>query len=91
MNIERDIKNNDGSIETLLIISNDNVCPLDLNKTYKLANKIDTNQNKFVSKFKNSIFGSDIGVNADGFSNIAILATILAVASVLVMYVLWRL
>ena len=40
--------------------------------------------------YKNSIFGAEIGVKAEGFSNIAILATILAVGGFIVMYISWR-
>ena len=90
MNIQRNIKNEDGSVETLLITSGDNISPLDLNKTYRLANRVMVNENKFVTKFKNSILGTEVGVKAGGFSNITILATIVAVAMVLAMYVVWR-
>lgn len=90
VNIQKNIKNEDGSVETLLITSGDNKNPLDLNKTYKLANRVMVNENKFLHKFKNSILGTEVGIRMEGFSNITILATILAVAMVLTMYVLWR-
>lgn len=86
---ERDIKNPDGTIETLVISSNDN-CSLNLTKTYKLANHTSKKENKLVSTFKKSILGAEIGVKTEGFSNIAILATILAVAALFVMYIFWR-
>ena len=35
--IEKDLTNGDGTIDTLVISSNDNTNPLDTNKTYKLA------------------------------------------------------
>lgn len=88
-NIERDIKNEDGTIETLVITSNDNYT-LNLNKTYKLANYTKKKENKLVSKFKNSILGTEVGVKAAGFSNIAILSTIIAVGAICIMYIFWR-
>jgi len=88
--IEKDLKNGDGTIDTLVISSNDNTCPLDANKTYKLANYNNKRENTLVRMYKNSIFGTEIGVKAEGFSNIAILATILAVFGLIVMYISWR-
>lgn len=88
--MQSDMRNEDGTIETLLITSNDNTYPLDVTKTYKLANRIQSKENKFVSKFKNSILGTEIGVKAEGFSNIAILATIIAIGLFLAMYISWR-
>ena len=88
-NYQRDIKNEDGTEETLVMTSNDNRT-LDLTKTYKLANHTQKKENKLVSKFKNSVLGSDIGIKSGGFSNIAILATIIAIGTLCVMYFLWR-
>ena len=89
MNFERDIKNEDGTEETIIISSNDNRV-LNLNQTYKLANQTKKKESKLMKKFKNSILGADIGVKSNGFSNIAILATIIALGSIFVMYLLWR-
>jgi len=88
--IQTNLKNEDGSIETLLITSNDNYV-LNMNKTYKLANRTKKKENKLTSAFKNSILGADIGVKAEGFSHIAILSTIIAVGALCVMYLFWRL
>ena len=89
MNFERDIKNEDGTEETIIISSNDNRV-LNLNQTYKLANQTKKKENKLMKKFKNSILGADIGIKSSGFSNVAILATIIALGSIFVMYLLWR-
>ena len=89
MNFERDIKNDDGTEETIIISSNDNRV-LNLNQTYKLANQTKKKENKLMKKFKNSILGADIGIKSRGFSNVAILATIIALGSIFVMYLLWR-
>lgn len=88
-NIQRDLKNEDGTKETIIITSNDDHV-LNLNQTYKLANHNFRKENKFVKKFKGSILGSDIGVKSSGFSNIAILAAIIAVGVLCIMYFLWR-
>lgn len=88
--IERDLKNGDGTIDTLIISSNDNMNPLDSNKTYKLANYNNKRENALVRAYKNSIFGTEIGVKAEGFSNMAILATIVAVGGFILMYISWR-
>ena len=89
-NIQTNLKNEDGSVETLLLTSNDNYV-LNMTKTYKLANMPQRKENKFTNKFKNSILGAEIGVKAEGFSHIAILSTIIAVGALCVMYVFWRL
>lgn len=88
-NIEKELKNIDGTIETLVITSDDNH-KLNLKGTYKLANYNTKKENKFISGFKNSILGTEIGVKAEGFSNIAILATIVAVGALCIMYILFR-
>ena len=88
-NFQRDIKNEDGTEETIVVTSNDNY-NLNMNKTYKLANHTPKKENFLVKRFKNSILGTDIGIRSSGFSNVAILSTIIAVGALLVMYLLWR-
>lgn len=88
-NYQKDIKNEDGTSETIVITSQDNYT-LNMNKTYKLANHKEKKENILVKKFKGSILGADIGVTSSGFSNIAILATIIAVGAICIMYFLWR-
>ena len=88
-NFQRDIKNEDGTEETLVFTSNDNY-KIDTNQKYKLANHQEKKESKLTKKFKNSILGTDIGYKSSGFSNIAILATIIAVGTLCVMYFLWR-
>jgi len=88
-NFQKDIKNDDGTEETIVITSNDGYA-LNMNKTYKLANHTQKKESKLAKKFKNSILGADIGVKSGGFSNVAILATIIAVGALCIMYLLWR-
>lgn len=73
----------------LEITSNDN-CTLNMPKSYKLYKGSTQKENKLVNNFKSSILGSDIGINSEGFSYIAILATLLAIASLIIMYILLR-
>ena len=88
-NFSKDIKNEDGTEETIVISSNDNRV-LNMNKAYKLANHKEKKENKLVQKFKGSILGADIGVKSGGFSNVAILATIIAVGAICIMFFAWR-
>ena len=88
-NFERQIKNEDGTEETLVFTSTDNY-KIDTNQKYKLANHTEKKESKLAKKFKGSILGTDIGYKSSGFSNIAILATIIAVGTLCVMYFLWR-
>jgi len=86
-NYQKDIKNEDGTEETIVITSTD-THTIDLSKTYKLANQ--RKESKLARKFKNSVFGADIGFKSAGFSNIAILATLIAIGTLSIMYFLWR-
>ena len=88
-NYEKDIKNEDGTVETVVITSQDGHA-LNMDKSYRLANHKEKKENFLVKKFKGSILGTDIGVGSNGFSNIAILATIIAIGALCVMYFLWR-
>ena len=88
-NMERSFKNVDGTEETLMISSDDNL-DLCLKGSYKLANHSEKKESKLVKKFKGSILGTDIGVKSGGFSNIAILATVIAISVLAIMYFMWR-
>ena len=88
-NYSKDIINEDGTEETIVITSNDDYT-LNMVKNYSIANHKVKKESKFTKAFKNSILGSDIGIKSSGFSNIAILATIIAVAVLCVMYLAWR-
>ena len=88
-NYMKDIRNEDGTEETIVITSNDNHT-LNMNKTYKLANHQEKKENKLAQKFKGSILGADIGIKSGGFSNVAILATIIAIGAICIMYFSWR-
>ena len=78
-NFTRDIKNEDGTEETIVITSNDSHV-LNMNQTYKLANHTQKKESKLAKKF----------IKSGGFSNVAILATIIAVGALCIMYFLWR-
>ena len=88
-NMSKSFKNHDGSEETLMINSSDNYS-LRLDKNYKLANHTMKKESKLARKFKGSILGADIGVKSGGFSNVAILASVIAVGVILIMYFMWR-
>ena len=88
--IEKDLKNGDGTIDTLIISSNDSTNPLEKNKTYKLANYNIKKENVLVRMYKDWILGAEIGVKAEGFSHMAILATIIAIGGIILTYITLR-
>ena len=73
----------------LEITSSDNYI-LNMPTSYTLVKPITKKENKIVNNFKSSILGTDIGINSEGFSYIAILATLLAIGTFITMYILWR-
>lgn len=88
-NIERDLKNSDGTGEKMVATSNDNY-EVKLGSGYTLANRKEFKQNKFADKFKNSALGADIGVHSTGFTNVAILATVIALSVAAILFFMWR-
>lgn len=61
-----------------------------MNKTYKLANHMQTKDNKLITNFKNSILGADIGIKSDNFKSVITLSTILAISTMFMLYYFWR-
>lgn len=88
-NFSKSYMNEEGKKETVVANSQDNY-HIKLNGNYKLANHNNKKENKIVKKFKGSLLGTDIGVKSGGFSSIAILATVIAIAVIAIMYFLWR-
>ena len=85
--IEREMHESDGTIKTILITSNDKHT-IDLSKTYKLDKRM--KESRLTKVFKNSILGTEVGIKTEGFTTITILATLIAVATICLMYVLFR-
>ena len=88
-NISKDFVNVDGSNETMIASSDDNY-KLNMDKNYVLANKNTPKESTLVKKFKKTLIGSDIGIKSKGFSSIAILAIVIALAALAVIYFMWR-
>ena len=88
-NISRDFTNDDGSNETMVASSSDEYM-LNMDKKYILANRKEKKESKLAKKFKGSILGTDIGIKSKGFSSVAILATVIALAALAVIYFMWR-
>ena len=88
-NISKNFKNEDGTEEQVIASSSDDY-ELNLTSNYVLANKVQNKESKLVRKFKNSLIGADIGVKSKGFSSVAILALVVALAAFLVIYFMWR-
>ena len=88
-NLSKSFVNEEGETETIVASSDDNY-KVNLDGKYVLSNHEDKKDNKLVQKFKGSFLGADIGVKSRGFSSVAILATVLSLAVLLVLYFCWR-
>ena len=88
-NMSKSFTNEEGVEETVVISSSDDY-KLKLKKTYTLANHKQPKESALAKKFKGSILGTEIGVKSGGFTNVAILATVIAVGAITIMYFLWR-
>ena len=88
-NFSKNYVNDEGVEETVVASSNDNY-EVNLAKNYTLSNHQVKKESRLAKKFKGSILGADIGVKSSGFSSVAILATVIALAVALIMYFIWR-
>ena len=88
-NISKNFVSDDGVNETVVASSNDDY-QLNMDRKYVLANRKEKKESKLTKKFKSSLFGADIGVKSKGFSSVAILATVIALAVFIVIYFMWR-
>ena len=87
-NLSKNYVNDEGNEETFVASSNDNYkVKLD---NYTLSNEKLKKESKLAKKFKESILGTDIGVKSGGFSTIAVLATVIALAVLVTLYFIWR-
>ena len=80
--INKIVKYNRGECE-LNITSNDKY-RVKLPKNYKLVNHYSSNI------LKNTLLGSDIGINSEGFVTITVISTLIAVASFIMMILSFR-
>lgn len=83
------IINEDGTKETLILSSDDDKL-LVLDKNYVIANHNTKKESMVAKKFKGSILGSEIGFKSKGFTSVAILSSVIAVAALLLLYFAWR-
>ncbi len=88
-NISKDFTNDDGTNETMVASSSDGY-QLNMDKKYVLANRKEKKESKLAKKFKGSVLGTDIGIKSKGFSSVAILATVIALAVFVAIYFMWR-
>ena len=88
-NLSKKYVNDDGVEETVVADSNDNY-EVKLDGNYTLSNHKEKKESRLAKKFKGSILGADIGVKSSGFSSVAILATVIALAAAIIMYFIWR-
>ena len=88
-NLSKNYVNDEGAEETVVASSDDNY-EVKLAKNYTLSNHQVKKESRLAKKFKGSILGSDIGIKSSGFSSVAILATVIALAVALILYFIWR-
>lgn len=87
-NLSKKYVNDEGNEETVIASSSDNyTVKLD---NYTLSNEKLKKESKLAKKFKGSFLGADIGVKSGGFSTIAVLATVIALAVLVTLYFIWR-
>ena len=89
-NIKKNIKNNNGDVETISITSNDNYRTLDSKQKYILVSEIKNKENKIEKILKNSILTTEIGIKNENFSKITILATSIAIVGIYITYLLCK-
>ena len=87
-NITRDYRNDDGTVDMIVISSNDKY-RVNLNGGYKLANKY-VSKKTLGNMFKDSILGVDIGINSNGFASITMLSFAIAITVFVVLCKLFR-
>lgn len=85
----KEITNEYGEKEELQLTSNDDI-ELNLSGSYVLANRSKKKTSAMSEKFKSSILGTDIGFKSHGFTNVAILATVLAISAAIILYFAWK-
>ena len=88
-NLSKNFVNEEGENETMMASSDDNY-KVNLNGHYALSNHKEKKESRLVKKFKGTILGADIGVKSSGFSSVAALATVIALAVLAVLYFIWR-
>ncbi len=80
--IDKIIKFN-GNTSKINITSADNH-QVNLPNNYKLANNLSN------SKFRKSLLGYDIGINSEGFGTIAIISSLIAVSTFIILFLSFR-
>ena len=88
-NYSKEITNEDGNKETVVLTSNDNY-NVKIDKNYTISNRKTKKTNKLTERFKSSFLGSDIGIKSSGFSSIAGLALFVALTAIGLLFLLWR-
>ena len=87
-NLSKTFIDDEGQKETMIANSSDNH-QVRLGN-YTLSNHKSNRESKLARKFKSTILGADIGVKSSGFSSIAVLAIVIALAVLAILYFIWR-
>ena len=82
--IKNEIKNKDGSVNKILVTSDDNYS-VNVANNYQLVKF-----RKERKSFSDTILGSDIGVKSNGFTSVLLIALIVSVAAFTLMLLSFR-
>ena len=88
-NLSKNYVNDEGVEETIVATSKDNY-NVKLNGNYTISNHNAKKESRLAKKFKGTMLGADIGVKSSGFSSVAVLATVIALAVAIILYFIWR-
>ena len=79
-----------GGKSTVVIEGRPNKAPNFSKDKYKLVENIKTNSNHYLTKKSKNIFTADIGVHSPGFAPIITLSTIIALFTVVILYIIFK-
>ncbi len=82
--VSKNIKNSNGTVDKVIANSSDNY-DIMIGENYKLI-KFSGNR----KTFKDTLFGTDIGIHSSGFINIAIISSLIAIMTIALMYLNFR-
>ena len=87
-NLQKTFKDETGGKSTV-IVEGENKTNLPKGK-YKIVENIKSDSNKYLNKKPKGILTSDIGVKSEGFAPMITLASILALSTLVLLYVLFK-
>ncbi len=83
-NFNKQIKNKNGTVDNIIVSSNDGYNVM-IGDNYKLM-RFSGNR----KTFKDSVFGTDIGVHSKGFASVLLVSALIALITLALMYLSFR-